>query len=153
VCVCVFFVFSYDTMIYHLLRVCRFDKLGQTRTASKVRTTRKDCHRSEMFLDCKVPFNCLSSNIYFICYEWDRAICFSAEWIDPDSPTLVKSTYHPAGITKLGRQLKRLLYCSIESRRPQSQSPWKRNDGCDISLCNLFLCSLCRSSSFTCCLS
>jgi hypothetical protein len=49
-----FFVFSYDTMIYHLLRICSFETLGQTRTASKVHTTRKDCHRSEMFLDCKV---------------------------------------------------------------------------------------------------
>jgi len=56
--------------------------------------------------------------------------------------------YQPAGKTQLGRQLKQLLNCSIESGRPQSQSPGKRNDGGDISLCNLFLYSLCRSWSF-----
>ena len=56
--------------------------------------------------------------------------------------------YQPAGKTELGRQLKRLLYCSIESGRPQSQSSGKRNDCGDISLCNLFLYSLCCSSGF-----
>ena len=56
--------------------------------------------------------------------------------------------YQPAGKTELGSQLKRLLYCSIESGRPQNQSPGKRNDGGDISLCNLFLYSFCRSSRF-----
>jgi len=56
--------------------------------------------------------------------------------------------YQPAGKTDLGRQLKGLLYCSIDSGRPQSQSPVKHNDVDDINLCNLFLYSLCRSSSF-----
>ena len=31
--------------------------------------------------------------------------------------------YQPVDKTELGRQLKQLLYCSIESGRPQSQSP------------------------------
>jgi len=43
-CVCVFFCvgFSFEMIIYYMLRVCSFDTLGQTRNTSKVHMTVRD---------------------------------------------------------------------------------------------------------------